>query len=100
MVHDETVCSKCNYKKIDSYSLRLRHCKKCDNYGERTLKADIIVNQRPVSIKFDCPHCDEEIEIDYQEFIDMLGEPCDWNYSKFNCPRCEKEIEIDEVDWD
>jgi len=100
MIHDKPICLNCNYSKIDSYSLRLRHCKKCNNYGEKTLKADISVRQKPVSVVIECPHCDEEIEIDYQDFINQLGEPCDWSYSKIACPRCDKEIEIDNVEWD
>lgn len=69
-------------------------------HDKTILKADVTVIQKPITVKLDCPYCDEEIEIDYSEFEGMVGEPCDWNYSKFNCPKCGKEIEIDGVDWD
>lgn len=99
MIHDKAICKDCRYMKINSYSLRMRHCQKCNNYGEKLLEADVTVNQTPVSVSFTCPHCDEEVEIDYQEFEDLAGEPCDWNFSIINCPRCEKKIQIDSVDW-
>jgi len=70
------------------------------HYEGKVLKADITVIQKPVEIELDCPHCDEEIKIDYPEFAEILGEPCDWRYSKIYCPICGREIEIDDVDWD
>ncbi len=39
MIHDKSICEKCRYNDINGYSLRLRHCNKCDNYGEKVLKA-------------------------------------------------------------
>jgi len=53
----------------------------------------------PSHISLTCPHCDEELEISYAKFCDMVGEPCDWKYSTLDCPDCEKSIEIDSVDW-
>ena len=64
------------------------------------MKIDVTVNQKPVSVSFDCPHCEEEIEIEYQDFSNELGEPCDWEYSKVKCPKCGKTTEIGSVEWD
>ena len=61
---------------------------------------DITVETAPVTVFFDCPHCAREIEYDYNEFVGLVGEVCDWEYSKFNCDKCNKEIEINSVDWD
>lgn len=38
MVHDIDVCKECHYyKNIENYSCKERHCRKCENYGERLL---------------------------------------------------------------
>jgi len=37
MVQDVSMCKECRYDKIEGYSLKLRHCKKCDNYGEKQM---------------------------------------------------------------
>lgn len=67
---------------------------------EKTLKVDISIRQTPVSANYECPHCEEEIEIDYQDFCNDVGEQCDWQYTDIECPNCGKTIEIDSVDWD
>ena len=61
--------------------------------------ASIEVISIPSHILLSCPHCDEEVEIKYSDFCEMVGEPCDWKYSALDCPECEKSIEIDSVDW-
>ena len=53
-------------------------------------KIDIAVIQKPEYIKYDCPICEDEIHIDYKEFLGIVGDVCDWNYSKFFCPKCGK----------
>lgn len=50
--------------------------------------ADLMVNQTPVSVNFDCDNCDEEVTIEYDEFINQYGEPYDWSYEKVKCPHC------------
>ena len=38
MVHDIDICKECHcYKNIENYSCKERHCRKCENYGERLL---------------------------------------------------------------
>ena len=62
---------------------------------------DITINQAPVSVTFECPFCHEKVEIDYDDFEDiMASEYWDWEGSKFECPKCEREIRVDNIDWD
>jgi len=62
-------------------------------------KIDISVITKPISIQFECPYCDSEVTIDYDDFESEVGECCDWPYSKIKCPECEKVLEIDNIDW-
>ena len=62
-------------------------------------KASIKVITVPRHISLTCPHCYEELEILYNDFCEMVGEPCDWSYSSLNCPKCEKSINIDDIEW-
>lgn len=64
------------------------------------LKTDLRVILVPTYVEFECPYCEEEIEREYSEICDEIGEPPDWTYSTIECPHCEKSIEIDDVDWD
>ncbi|MDB1935373.1 hypothetical protein PMY12_14935 [Clostridium tertium] len=102
MIHDKSICKECRYNNIKEYSLKLRHCNKCDNYGEKVLKANVRVIQRPVKIGIDCPHCDYEIEMRYSnfEYLMLSDYPGDWIGKKIECPNCEKEIEIEDNEWD
>ena len=102
MIHDIEICKECHYMKIEDHSCRERHCRKCDNYGEKMLPATLTIIQCPVEVNFECPHCHEDIEIEYCIFTDFIetNNPRDWEGSILACPRCEKEIEIDEVEWD
>lgn len=102
MVHDIEICKECHYYiNIENYSCRERHCRKCDNYGERLLPADVRIIQRPVEVKVECPHCFYDIEVDYKEFTNAMGTdyPGDWGGQIISCPKCEKDIEIDDVEW-
>jgi len=62
-------------------------------------KVEIQVHMKPTHISFECPHCENDIEIKYDDFCDMVGEPCDWTYSVFECPECGESVEINSVDW-
>ena len=65
-------------------------------------KVDIQIIFAPTWVKFDCPHCGTEVEMDYDEFNNLMTAdyPGDWHGEKIDCPNCEKEIEIDDIDWD
>lgn len=101
-VHDEIICEDCRYMKIRDLSLRERHCRKCDNYGEKMLPATAEIITTPVRVKVNCPHCYDELVTGYDNFIDIAGSEhsYDWEGVVIQCPNCEKEIEIDDVEWD
>lgn len=67
-------------------------------------KVDIVINQAPVSVSFTCPCCEEEFEIDYEEFADDmamadLGSLIN-DTNNFICPECNESLEIDEATLD
>ena len=102
MVHDIDICKECPYyKNIENYSCRERHCRKCDNYGERLLPSDVRIIQSPVEVKIECPHCFYDIEMEYSGFECLMPSECpgDWGGTVIECPYCNKNIEIDEVEW-
>lgn len=102
MIHNIKLCEKCRYNEIKDFYLKTRHCNKCDNYGEKILKADVRVVQAPVDVRIDCPHCDYEIEMSYSDFESLMlsDYPGDWRGERIECPECEKEIEIEDYEWD
>lgn len=63
---------------------------------------DITIVRTPRYVTFDCPYCDEEIEMDYDEFTDFMMEdnPSEWEYEPFFCPKCYEELEVGDIDWD
>lgn len=64
-------------------------------------ETSISIIQVPTDVRFECPHCLDDIEMDYDEFERIVG--CsvqDWNYSFFCCPECGEDIMIDSVEWD
>lgn len=101
-IHDKTICEDCRHMKISNECLRERHCKKCSNYGEEILPAVATIITAPVRVKVDCPHCDEEIVTEYDDFIGITGteQSCDWGGVVAQCPMCEKTIKIEDAEWD
>ena len=101
MINDIEICKVCHYMNIKDYSCRERHCRKCDNYGEKLLPADVRIIQRPVMARIDCPHCDYEIEMQYSDFEGLMPSeyPGDWGGEVIECPNCNKQIEIDDTEW-
>ena len=65
-------------------------------------KVEITVVNTPSYIVSECPHCGEEIKIDYNDFLDMMTHYYfqDWIGEVIECPECGKEVEIETVDWD
>lgn len=63
---------------------------------DKRLKTDLEVICEPTWVKMCCPHCDEEIEIDYDEFTrSMIGEYwCDWEGELITCEHCDEIFEI------
>ena len=54
------------------------------------------INQRPVSISFECPYCLMDVEIDWGEVDVPDSWSDDWGYVE--CPYCEKEIKLGDYD--
>ena len=52
---------------------------------------DIVINQVPTSVTFICPHCENEADIEYNEFERITGN---------DCPNCGGELETDGVELD
>lgn len=62
-------------------------------------KVDLAIIQKPVAVQYECPHCESEFEIEYEELCDKLGEVCDWSFEKFDCPKCGEQLEVDSIEW-
>ena len=65
-------------------------------------EVELTIIQAPVKVKFDCPFCECEIEIDYEEFCDdmMNDYPGDWEMETIKCTNCHKEVVIGNIEWD
>ena len=65
-------------------------------------RIDIIVISRPSYITSECPHCGEEINIDYNDFLDMMTYEYyeDWVDEVIEYPECRKEVKIGSVELD
>lgn len=62
---------------------------------------DIVINQVPTSVTFICPHCENEADIEYNEFEHITGNDlCGLLYAStyFECPNCGGELETDGVE--
>ena len=63
------------------------------------MKATFNIVTKPVYVVTECPYCDEEIEINFDDFMitdypgDMIGEV-------IGCPSCLKQIEIEDIEWE
>lgn len=65
-------------------------------------RIDITVISAPSYITSECPHCGEEIHIDYKDFTDMMVHDYweDWTDETIKCPECGKEVTIGSIEWD
>lgn len=63
-------------------------------------KVLLTVYSKPEHVEFECPHCEEDIEIAYDEFEKMIGSDYwgDWQYNEFICPNCGGYIGVEEID--
>ena len=67
-------------------------------------KVDIVINQAPISVGFTCPCCEEDFEIDYEEFsenmaIADLGSLL-YDDNDFICPNCSEVLKIEDAKLD
>lgn len=59
---------------------------------------DYTIISEPSYIKLKCPHCEEDVEVDFKD-VDFIGDS--WNDGGYcDCPNCEKEIELGDWDYD
>lgn len=60
------------------------------------MSVDFYINQRPVSISLECPHCHSELEIPWNhlDVPDYWGD--DWG--TIVCPECGEDIELGDYD--
>lgn len=65
-------------------------------------KAELQIISMPVEVRVTCPYCEEEMEIDFDNFMkEMYSDyPGDWRGETVECPGCKNEIEIEEISWD
>lgn len=65
-------------------------------------KAEFTVVCSPKYVVCKCPHCKEDVAIEYSDFLDMMPEEYyeEWVEEKVECPECGKEIEVGCVNWD
>ena len=63
-------------------------------------KADIMIYRAPVSVGVTCPYCEEEIDIDYDEFRMIVGDFWECQGMIVDCPSCREGFEIDDYDVD
>ena len=65
-------------------------------------RIDITVISRPSYITIECPYCEEEININYNDFLGMMTHYYyeDWIDEVIKCPECGKEVTIGSVEWD
>ena len=63
-------------------------------------KANILIVQKPDYVKYICPKCGEEIEVDYDDFeYERINEYWgDWEGDTVICNECGAEFEIGVVE--
>ena len=63
-------------------------------------KADVTIVQTPEYVSYKCPHCGEEVEVDYDDFNDERIDNywSDWEGDTVICDECGAEFEIGNVE--
>ena len=59
----------------------------------------VIIIQTPAKARFECPYCEEEINMSYTDFESQQLSSYFGDWDNVECPECGKSIEIDDVDW-
>lgn len=85
---------------ISSDGCKVTHwCGELGNYKMFKPKAiDYTIISKPSYIRFECPHCEEEVEVGFKEVdfkTDYWGDGA-W----VNCPECGREVELDNYEYD
>ena len=68
--------------------------------NERTVTgmADFTILSKPVAIRFECPFCENEVEIQWNK-IEVPDSWCD-DWSDIKCPYCGKMVSLGEWTYD
>ena len=66
--------------------------------ADKDKRVDFHINVKPVSIDFECPHCNYEIDISW----DDLHVPEYWgdDWGEVDCPECGKSVRLGDYDYD
>lgn len=64
----------------------------------RRAAVDLVVEQVPTYVTFECSECGYENSISYEGFCEEHGEPCDGSCDIVKCCNCGKEYEVE--DWE
>lgn len=64
--------------------------------------ADITIEMEPKYVRYTCPYCGEEVELDYDEFEDEMPYKYwgDWDGEHVTCGECGREFKIHGVEVD
>lgn len=57
----------------------------------------ITICQKPIEVVFTCAHCDEDFEIDYEEFEKMTSSSLSGiinDNPDFKCPECDVKLSV------
>lgn len=63
-------------------------------------RIQVVVKQKPYAVGIQCPHCEHDMEFDYDDFCAIHGDPPDWYTETVTCPECGAEMTIDDQEWD
>ena len=65
-------------------------------------KVDVTIVRTPEYVRYKCPYCGEEVEVDYDVFNDdrIDGYWPDWEGDTVICDECGAEFEIGNVEVD
>lgn len=69
---------------------------------EELKKSDITIVMVPRYVKYECPHCGNEVEVSYSDFEDERTSDYwgDWEGDAVICDECGAEFRIDKVEVD
>lgn len=69
---------------------------------QRLKKVDIVIEMVPRYVKYECPHCGNEVEVSYSDFEDEMTSNCwsEWEGDTVMCDECGEEFEIKNVEVD
>lgn len=65
-------------------------------------KVDVTIVQTPKYVRYECPYCGEEVEVDYDDFNDDRIDDYwpDWEGDTVICDECGAEFKIGSVEVD